>query len=128
MDRPASAITLQSGEVQRFHNHTLARKSRVTVQQHRKHEINDLRPSDFLLLRESILLGPNHSFDHRVDRLEVAGIWRQCQTNFLARGSYALTRSSLVILHIAFVSRKLGMHGTFKRREDPLTQVTDDVS
>jgi hypothetical protein len=39
----------------------------------------------------------------------------------------AFTGCALVIFHVAFVRRKLGMHRAFKRGEDPFTQLADHV-
>src|SRR5574341_1712200 len=47
--------------------------------------------------------------------------------NFPDAGSFALTFRALVILDVAFVSRKRRVHRAFKRSEDALAEIAEHI-
>ena len=127
MDRAAGAIASQSGEVQRFHHHALAGKGRVAMQQHRQATIDHFFARDARLHRSVVLSRAHHSFDHRIDRLEVTGIRRKSQLHFLPLRGFAFADGALVILHVAFVGREttdelnLRTHAKMRSQNCPIT-------
>ena len=64
MDRATCLVAGQLRHVEAFRHHTLAGESRITVDQKRK-------DSFLTLFADEVLLGAGHTFDHRIDGLEV---------------------------------------------------------
>ena len=76
VDRAASAITFETGKVQRFHHDTLSGESRITMQQDGQRKIDDLLARYTSLALHRVLCRTNHSLDNRIHSFEMAGIWR----------------------------------------------------
>ena len=73
-----------------------------------------------------------HAFYDGIDRLEMAWIAGELDLQLLADFSFARANGTLMIFHIALVSRKVGMRGSFKNCEDTLRhialfRIADDV-
>ena len=80
VNRAAGAIALQARQVQRLHHHALAGKGRIAVQQHRQHAIDNFLARASQLRRADPAWRADHTFDHRIDGFQVAGIGRERQT------------------------------------------------
>ena len=74
VDRPAGLVAWQAVHVQRFCHHPLPGKGRVAVDEdgQRDRRVEDRRAG----LVGAGARGARHAFDHRVDRLQVAGVGR----------------------------------------------------
>src|ERR1700730_3203595 len=80
-----------------------------------------------MLISHVVLARPHHTLDNRIDSFEVAGVRRKRQFHFSAAGGLAFADGSLVIFHVAFVSRKGWMGGAFEGRKDSFAELTDHV-
>ena len=75
----------------------------------------------------AFLLGPDHALDDGVDGLEVRGVRFHLHGHVLTGFGLPDRVRSLVVLHVAFVGREVGMDHALEPREDPLGRVADDV-
>ncbi len=80
MDRPAGPIALEGAQIQRFAHHALSRECRVAVDNHRE------RAARIVMRLASLavgLLGPCPAVHYCADKLQVARIWRQSNSQDL---------------------------------------------
>jgi hypothetical protein len=78
VDRAADVVARHRREVERLGHHALPGEGGVAVEEHRQH----LRAR---LVAALVLLRPHHALDHRVDRLEVAGVGGEADDQLVPR-------------------------------------------
>ena len=77
--------------------------------------------------RETILLGPGHAFDDRVDRLEMGGVRGQGDGELFAGTALEDAAGTLVVLHVTGALHGLGIQIPLELLEDLLVRLSDDV-
>ena len=97
VQRAARAIAARLRQLQRLHDHTLPRKGRVPVDQHRDHLVDGVFRQ---LAAAAILPRPHRPLDHRIDDLQMRGIEGQRDMHIAAR-RLQVRRKSFVVLHVA---------------------------
>ena len=93
MYRATSRVSASLGHLERFHNHALARESRVSVNDYWKH-------FGAVFVASANLTRANRALDNRGYDLEMRWIKRHRHVDFAARG-HNVRRKALVVLHIA---------------------------
>ena len=125
MDRSTGAVPVQARQIERLRHNPLSGKGGIPVDQDREDPIMGLPP-----IRptggELVLAGARHPLHHRIDELEVARIGRQAKAD-LPLPDLPRPGRSLVVLDVPLVRREVGVHRALERREDPLTEISNDV-
>ena len=114
MDGPASGIARELRHVESFGNHTLANKSRVSMDENRNHL--------FAVggIVKHTLTCTGLSLDHRIDGFKMAGIGRQIDFHLISGGGLPNIAITEVIFHVAVSTNRV-------RRKIPLELIEDNV-
>src|SRR5262245_1950377 len=118
MNGAARSVALQLCQVQRLHYDALARECCIAVEQNRQRIIHRFIAGQLASSNRKVLIRANHSFNHWIDGLEMTRIWRQSDAYFVAVSCNTVTKSTLMVFNVTFISRKLRMHRALERRED----------
>ena len=76
---------------------------------------------------EQLLLGPRAALDHRVDRLQVAGVGRERQVDLVPLGRLEVAGEAEVVLDVAVAVGGLDVEDVFELAEDVLVGLAEDV-
>ena len=93
VDRAAGPVAAKLAQVQRLGHHTLAGEGGVSVHQHRQHR-------ELPAPVEDVLLGPGDALQHRVDRLQMAGVGGHGGLDRRSGERSELTLGPQVVLHV----------------------------
>ena len=120
MDRPARPITPQLGKVEGLDHDPLAGKGSVPMDE-------DGQNLPVALRAPLLLLRPDHAFQDRIDRFQMARIGDELYTDHRAVGGLVLAGESKMIFDVAGSARGLGIKITFELAEQLVVVLADDV-
>ena len=120
VDRAAHPVALDVAHVERLGHDALPGEGGVAVHEDRQHR-------ERLGVVDLVLLGPDHALDHRVDRLEVAGVGGQLDVDLVAGPALELADLAEVVLHVARALDGRGVEGALELLEHLVVVLAHDV-
>jgi len=121
VDGAAGAVSPQLGEVQGLRHHALAGECRVAVDEHR--EDGEAAAAEV----DPVLLRPDHTLEHAVDRLEVGRVGGQVDPGLLAVGRGERALGAQVVLHVSRALDAARVLVALELREDLRVALPGDV-
>ncbi len=129
VNRAAGRIAGESMEIQRLGDHALAGKRGVAVNQDRQHRVRIELDGPGPVGRGAC--GAGHAFEHRIDRLEMAGVRRHRDDQIDLGAALDHSRRAEVVLHVAAPANALERERVPDRvlelREDLLVRLAEHV-
>ncbi len=120
MDGAAGLVRTQLAHLQRLVHHALPGEGRVPVQQDRQHRVA-------VDARELVELGPGDALQHRVDRLEMAGVRGHRGLDRLSGQGGEPALGAQVVLDVAGALREPRVDVALELLEDLAVALADDV-